>query len=104
MPGPATDSRGGKARSPASGPAAPLLAGVFLLFLLEPGVLPRAAASDWLNPDAEARIDKLLASMTLEQKIAQMIQPEIRWVTPEDVRRYGFGSILNGGGSFPYGR
>ncbi len=53
------------------------------------------------DPDIEARVAELLASMTLEQKVAQMIQPEIRDVTIEDMRRYGFGSYLNGGGSFP---
>ncbi len=47
-------------------------------------------------------IDALIDSMTLEQKVAQMIQGEIKWVTPADVRKYGIGSILNGGGSFPY--
>ena len=30
-----------------------------------------------------------------------MIQGEIRDVSPEDVRTYGLGSVLNGGGSFP---
>ena len=56
-----------------------------------------------VNPDAEleAKIVKILATMTLEQKIAQMIQPEIRDITPEDMRKYGFGSYLNGGGAFP---
>ncbi|WP_404340967.1 glycoside hydrolase family 3 protein [Pseudoalteromonas mariniglutinosa] len=49
----------------------------------------------------EQQIAKLLASMTLEQKIAQMIQPEIRDITVEDMRKYGFGSYLNGGGAFP---
>jgi beta-glucosidase len=39
--------------------------------------------------------------MTLEQKIGQMTQPDIRSVTPEDVRRYYIGSILNGGGAWP---
>ena len=39
--------------------------------------------------------------MTIEQKVGQMIQGEIRDVTPEDVRVYGLGSVLNGGGSFP---
>jgi len=53
---------------------------------------------------ASDRVESLLASMTLEQKVAQMIQGEIKWVTPEDVRRYGLGSVLNGGGSFPYGK
>ena len=39
--------------------------------------------------------------MTLEQKVAQMVQPEIRDFTVADMRRYGFGSYLNGGGAFP---
>ncbi|MBT6182203.1 MAG: glycoside hydrolase family 3 protein, partial [Halieaceae bacterium] len=39
--------------------------------------------------------------MTLEQKVAQMIQGEIRDVTPQDVFEYGLGSVLNGGGAFP---
>jgi beta-glucosidase len=49
----------------------------------------------------EKRLSELLAQMTLEQKIAQMIQPEIRDITVEDMRKYGFGSYLNGGGAFP---
>jgi beta-glucosidase len=48
-----------------------------------------------------ASVDALMASMSLQQKVAQMIQGEIKHVTPEDVRRYGIGSVLNGGGSFP---
>ena len=58
-------------------------------------------ADSIINIEHEARIDGLLAGMSLEQKVAQMIQPEIRWVTLEDVRRFGFGSVLNGGGSWP---
>ncbi|MDT8450506.1 MAG: exo 1,3/1,4-beta-D-glucan glucohydrolase [Wenzhouxiangellaceae bacterium] len=53
------------------------------------------------DPALERRLDELLAQMSLEQKIGQIIQAEIQHVTPEDVRRYGLGSILNGGGSFP---
>jgi len=49
----------------------------------------------------EQKIADMLKTMTLEQKIAQMIQPEIRHITVEDMRKYGFGSYLNGGGSFP---
>jgi beta-glucosidase len=39
--------------------------------------------------------------MTLEQKIGQMTQADIRSITPDDVRRYYIGSILNGGGAWP---
>ena len=49
----------------------------------------------------EQQVQALLSTMTLEQKVAQMIQPEIRDITPEDMRKYGFGSYLNGGGAFP---
>ncbi len=53
------------------------------------------------DPIVEKKVSTLLATMTLEQKIAQMIQPEIGDFTIEDMRKYGFGSYLNGGGSFP---
>ncbi|CAM3997384.1 glycoside hydrolase family 3 protein [Pseudoalteromonas byunsanensis] len=49
----------------------------------------------------EDKVAALVNTMTLEQKVAQMIQPEIRDVSVEDMRRYGFGSYLNGGGAFP---
>ena len=49
----------------------------------------------------ELKVKNLVAEMTLAQKVAQMIQPEIRDITVEDMRKYGFGSYLNGGGSFP---
>ncbi len=53
------------------------------------------------DPMMEKSIAELIRNMTLEQKVAQMIQPEIREFTVEDMRRYGFGSYLNGGGAFP---
>ena len=62
-------------------------------------VAPAALA----DTDDRARIKGLLASMTLEQKVGQMIQGEIKSVTPDDVTKYHLGSILNGGGSFPNG-
>lgn len=39
--------------------------------------------------------------MTLEEKVGQVIQPDIGSVTPEDMRLYHFGAILNGGNSAP---
>lgn len=53
------------------------------------------------NSAIAQRAQSLLDGMSLEQKVAQMIQGEIKHVTPDDVRRYGLGSVLNGGGSFP---
>jgi len=49
----------------------------------------------------EAKVAALLARMTLEQKVGQMVQADIRSVTPDDVRKYRLGSVLNGGGAFP---
>lgn len=54
-----------------------------------------------VDAELEARIDALMERMTLEQKVGQIIQAEIKHATPEDVQRYGLGSVLNGGGSFP---
>ncbi len=53
------------------------------------------------NSGLERQVQALLSEMTLEQKVAQMIQPEIRDITVDDMRKYGFGSYLNGGGAFP---
>lgn len=61
-------------------------------------VVPAALSED---QGLERRLNSILEKMTLEQKIAQMIQPEIRDITVEDMRTYGFGSYLNGGGAFP---
>lgn len=55
------------------------------------------------DPAVEAKVAEILQGMTLEQKVAQMIQPEIRDVTVAEMRQYGFGSYLNGGGSYPNG-
>ena len=46
-------------------------------------------------------IDNLIQNMTLEQKIGQIIMPDIDEVTPEDARKYQLGTFLNGGGKFP---
>lgn len=39
--------------------------------------------------------------MTLDEKIGQMVQPERTSVTQDDIRDYGIGSVLSGGGSVP---
>ncbi|MHA6608545.1 glycoside hydrolase family 3 protein [Photobacterium damselae] len=49
----------------------------------------------------ESRISEILSQMTLEEKLGQMIQPDLREVTPEEAKEYKLGSILNGGGGWP---
>src|SRR5688500_18810834 len=51
----------------------------------------------------EAMIAGLLGRMTLEEKIGQLVQADLCCVTPDDVRRYNLGSVLNGGNSGPGG-
>ena len=53
--------------------------------------------------DDEARITRLIARMTLEEKIGQLVQADLCCVTPQDVRDYNLGSILVGGNSGPNG-
>ncbi|MFC3816773.1 glycoside hydrolase family 3 N-terminal domain-containing protein [Lysobacter sp. GCM10012299] len=53
------------------------------------------------DPGIEARAARILAGMSLAEKIGQMTQPEIKAITPDEVRSYHIGSVLNGGGSWP---
>ncbi|NCU12105.1 MAG: glycoside hydrolase family 3 protein [Sphingomonadaceae bacterium] len=69
-----------------------------------PALWPQAQSPAALSDAAtEARIDAILAGMTLEQKVGQTIQADISAITPEDLERYPLGSILAGGNSGPYG-
>ncbi|QNM81867.1 glycoside hydrolase family 3 protein [Sphingomonas sabuli] len=54
-----------------------------------------------LDAASEARIDAILAQMSVEEKVAQTIQPDISSITPADLAKYKFGSILAGGNSAP---
>lgn len=53
------------------------------------------------DPAIEAQVAQILSTMTLEQKVGQITQAEIRYITPDEAREYYIGSILNGGGSWP---
>ncbi|WP_439567381.1 glycoside hydrolase family 3 N-terminal domain-containing protein [Sphingopyxis sp.] len=55
------------------------------------------------DPVTEARIDALIARMTVEQKVGQLIQADISTVTPKDLETWPLGSILAGGNSGPNG-
>lgn len=86
-----------------------LLGSISLCLLFAP-IAKGQELKDWphidsaIKPDAamEAKIAKIVSQMTLRQKIGQMTQAEIKAVTPEDIRKNYLGSVLNGGGSWPY--
>jgi beta-glucosidase len=56
-----------------------------------------------LREDAalERRVEALLATMTVEEKVGQIVQADITTITPDDLRKYRLGSILAGGNSDP---
>ncbi len=49
----------------------------------------------------EMTVQQLLAEMTLDEKVGQMLQAERKSAGPGAVRKYALGSILSGGGSTP---
>lgn len=59
--------------------------------------------SVYMDPDrtVEERVEALLAQMTLEEKLAQMVQPEQNGISINEITQYGVGSVLSGGGSAP---
>src|SRR5688572_6351864 len=59
------------------------------------------SATGWLDGH-EARVDALLARMTLDEKIGQMTQADSKALQdPANVERYFLGSVLSGGGEDP---
>lgn len=68
---------------------------------VEKSLWPSIESAVKKDPALEAKITELLAQLSLEQKVGQLMQPELRHVTPQDVKEYSVGAILNGGGSFP---
>lgn len=68
-----------------------------------PALWPQARWPWRTDPAIEARVHSLLAAMSVDEKIGQILQADIASVTPEDVRRYHLGSVLNGGNAGPGG-
>lgn len=68
-----------------------------------PAIWPRAKSTGLIDPATEKKIDALLAKLSLEQKIGQMIQADVGAMKPEELRQYPLGSILAGGSSPPLG-
>ncbi|MGA2243998.1 MAG: glycoside hydrolase family 3 N-terminal domain-containing protein [Verrucomicrobiota bacterium] len=70
--------------------------GIFLLPALIGAMVAQA------GPAADPRVESLLAQMTLDEKIGQMVQPDVHALKESaDIQKYFLGSILNGGGGGP---
>ncbi|GAL33389.1 periplasmic beta-glucosidase [Vibrio maritimus] len=62
---------------------------------------PRIHSAIKQDPLIESEVVRIVSLMTIEEKLGQMIQPDLRGVTPELAKQYKLGSILNGGGAWP---
>ncbi|RDS78579.1 1,4-beta-D-glucan glucohydrolase [Alteriqipengyuania lutimaris] len=69
----------------------------------DPSIWPEYDYPVTVPAEDRAMIADLLARMTLEEKIGQLVQADLCCVTPEDVKTYNLGSILVGGNSGPNG-
>ncbi|HMI18286.1 MAG TPA: glycoside hydrolase family 3 N-terminal domain-containing protein [Sphingomonas sp.] len=66
-----------------------------------PALWPMARSQGLVDPKTEAFVSQLMAKMTLEEKVGQMVQGDISTIRPNDLRTYPLGSILAGGSSPP---
>jgi beta-glucosidase len=68
-----------------------------------PALWPAAKSQGLVDTQTEVFVDSLLAKLTLEEKVGQMIQADIASIKPDDLKTYPLGSILAGGSSPPLG-
>jgi beta-glucosidase len=69
--------------------------------VVHPQEWPRPAPALPADARLEARIDALLERMTPAEKVGQLIDADIESITPDDLRHYPLGSVLNGAGVAP---
>lgn len=81
----------------------PLLAEKITAITVTPENWPKQQSPIKRIPEQEAKIAALLAKMTLEEKVGQVIQADIASITPQEAGEYNLGSVLNGGSSAPNG-
>jgi len=49
-------------------------------------------------------VNNLIAKMSIEEKVGQVIQADLDFIKPSDLRDYPIGSVLNGGNTSPRGK
>ena len=62
---------------------------------------PKGPRDLLIRPEVESFVERLLAQLTVEEKVGQMVQAEFESATPDDVREYKLGSIIAGGDAAP---
>lgn len=68
---------------------------------VHPELWPQQKSPLTRDDEIERKVAHYLARMSVEEKVGQIIQADIDSVTPEQVRQYHLGSVLNGGNSAP---
>lgn len=71
--------------------------------VVHPDIWPQLKHPAFDDSQINERLESLLKSLSVEEKVGQIIQADIGSVTPDDVRKYRLGSVLNGGNSGPNG-
>ena len=66
-----------------------------------PALWPQAHSVGLVDAKTEQFIGELMSRMSLEEKVGQMVQADISYITPKDLRSYPLGSVLAGGNSPP---
>jgi beta-glucosidase len=70
---------------------------------VHPALWPQVHAAALDSAATEAQLTRLMARMSLAEKVGQVIQADIGSIAPQDLRRYPLGSILAGGDPSPRG-
>jgi beta-glucosidase len=68
---------------------------------VRPTLWPARATPPAVPAETDIFVSTLLTRMSLEEKVAQMIQADIASLTPADLRTYKLGAVLAGGGAAP---
>ncbi|MEY4590239.1 MAG: hypothetical protein RL497_2315 [Pseudomonadota bacterium] len=61
---------------------------------------PKSPFSTVETAKVNARVEQLLATLSLEEKVGQMVVAEMGFITPEQVRQYSVGAVLEAGGAY----
>ena len=63
----------------------------------------RTNTCEYKNFDNADLIEQLIDGMSVEEKVGQVIQGDLDFISPADVKKFKIGSVLNGGNTAPNG-
>ena len=63
----------------------------------------RTNTCEYKNFNNSDLIEQLIDGMTIEEKVGQVIQGDLDFISPADVKKFKIGSVLNGGNTAPNG-